>query len=188
MPGRMKGNRKKRVLPSGGSLYPSSLHLSFYLSFAAFFLFLFLFISPKASVEQEPSLDCLGPDWTSSSSFVLPLSLSLRSTVNAMIMSAPANGRWSQDLSIEFSGNSVRGRTACKKGECRKERERERERENSRKKIMTTCKIMVRDNRFPSFFSPQYFVFVQCLFLRLLQSDRKLSKKLGKFQVNIIIN
>jgi len=61
VPGRMKGNRKKRVLPSGGSLYSSrvfvlrspslslplslSLSLSFSLSHRS--LSPFLFISPR---------------------------------------------------------------------------------------------------------------------------------------------
>ena len=44
--------------------------------------------------------------------FSLFLFLSLCSTVNVMIMSAPANGRWSRDLSIEFPSNSVHGGAA----------------------------------------------------------------------------
>lgn len=68
VPGRMKGNRKKRVLPSGGSLYSSSLLLSpspFVFPFPFLFFLLSLFRISESSVSRTGTVAGLsgtGPD------------------------------------------------------------------------------------------------------------------------------
>lgn len=84
----------------------------FYLSFSVFSPLSSSLHLSKSSVSRTGTVAGLSGTGLDQLLFFLLSSLSLRSTVNAMIMSAPANGRWSRDLSIEFPGNSVRGRAA----------------------------------------------------------------------------